>query len=196
MRKIIVTIAGVVVVLVLACIVYLGFISFEIAVSQSASEAFEEDIPVNLELGQLVNGEILRLGKNFELRYPKDWALTKLPLLSFNQTGEKLSERWRLIKEPGKANSLKIDFEVSFKKETEDDDFLKCPAKESLDCQEVTINGTDYQKITTRQKDKISKISFVTFFDNNIYQIVAYPSADPSDLQDLETVFSTFRFLK
>lgn len=177
--------------LILTCFIYLVFLGWEIAVSQNKNQTLEtESLPADFEFGELMDGEIFRTsGKDFELRYPKSWLLAKTPL-SGGRSGT-LVEQWRLIKDSTKPNSLKIDFEVS--RETNRSNVFKCPAKENVDCQEVEINGTKYQKIITKQREIVSQIAVSTLAGGKAYRITAYPSANDKDLRDIESVFSTFK---
>lgn len=181
MKRIIVTFISFVVVFTLACLIYLGLIGFQIVASRGETPAVSEEVDfLNLELGELVNGEIFRtIGKNFELRYPRDWSLVKL-----NSTSAGFIERWRLTKNPQKPDSLKIDIEV-----------VAGEVEKPASSQEVKINNVWYHKMTVKQKDVISKIIFSTSVGNNTFRITAYPSKDPKDLQEIETIFSTFRVL-
>lgn len=168
-------------VLTVVGLAYLGLVSLQIAVSENKTpEASEESGIWNLEMGELVNGEIFRtLGKDFELRYPKDWSLAKLPPLPPN-----LIERWRLAKDPKKVKGLVIDIEV-----------IPGAGEEPVLSEKMKINGAEYQKTIVTQKEAISKIIVSTFFDNKTFRVTAFPSKDPQDLQELEAIFSTFRII-
>lgn len=182
MRKIIVAFISFIIVFTLACLIYLGFIGFQIVASRGETPAISEEADFfNLELGELINGEIFRtLGKNFELRYPKDWSLTKLAL-----TSDSFIDRWRLTKNPKKPDSLKIDIEV-----------IAGTVEKPVVTEEVEINNVEYLKTVVKQKEEISKIIVSTAFGNKTFRITAHQIKTPQDIQEVEAIFSTFRLLR